>query len=109
MVVYSGKIRNRNKNPAYHPAHMQACETIPDHVAVQIFKGRMTCTSHSTYVWRFLSLSRKDVECTNKAVNRTAIPQDKYNSYTPDELARVEGHATKNGSAKASLSFLIER
>ena len=46
---------------------MQAYETVPDYVNVEVFEERMTCSSHSTACGGS-SLSRKDIKHANKAV-----------------------------------------
>ena len=61
-------------------------------------------------------LSRKDIEQANKEVKRTlgdlnqsgkkaVTPRGKYNSYTPEERAKIGKYAAENGSTRAARYF----
>ena len=73
----------------------------------------------------FLSLSKKDIQRANKEVKqalgessgeptekpKAVTPRGKYNTYTPEERARVGKYAAENGASKAASYFskLLDR
>ena len=83
------------KHAIMHTTHMHmqlGLYTHVKHVTVQVFKERI-CTSHSSYVWRFLCLQGSRQTCNQASEAHSCIerqmekkrchpPRDKYNSYT---------------------------